>query len=153
MQDVTRLIIWHRAVQLAVDVANAIPLSAGKKAPGLRSQALRAARAISEAIAEGCGKNSDWDLARFVDIGCGSTTELQTQLVLAYRHGILSIIDFKRFWRECAELRRMMLAFTKKVRERAERKDAERAAAKNAGLSTPSISKPRVDGHADHPPP
>jgi four helix bundle protein len=87
---------------------------------------VRSASGISEAIAEGCGKNSDWELARYVNIGCGSVTELQTQLVLAQKHHILSGAKLKFFWRECSELRRMMVVFERKVRERAARKDVEK---------------------------
>ena len=125
MRDVTRLIIWQRAVELSSQITKAIPIAAGRKSPGLRRQAIRAASGIAEAIAEGCGKSSDWELARFVDIACGSATELQTQLVLAHRHGVLRAPQFKKFWQECSELRRMMMAFERKVRERAERKDDE----------------------------
>jgi four helix bundle protein len=123
MQDVTRLFIWHRSVKLAAEVGRAIPGSAGKKAPGLRSQAMRAADGIAQAIAEGCGKSTDWELARYADIAAGSVTELQTQLVLANRHGVLHSARLKVFWRECGELRKMLHAFQKRVRERAAKKD------------------------------
>jgi four helix bundle protein len=125
MQDVTNLIIWHRAVKLAADVGNAIPFDAGKRAPGLRAQIMRAADGISLALAEGCGKNSDWELARYSEISAGSVTELQTQLVLAHKHGVLERGKLKAFWRECIEQRKMLHAFQKKVRERAARKDRE----------------------------
>jgi four helix bundle protein len=125
MQDVTRLIIWHRAVALAAEVGKAFPKSAAMKAPGLRSQAMRAADGISQAIAEGCGKSSDWELARYADIAAGSVTELQTQLALANRHGILHSARLKVFWRECIELRKMLYAFQKSVRARAALKDLD----------------------------
>jgi four helix bundle protein len=128
MRDPTNLRIWQRAVRLSALIAKAIPISAGRKSPGLRAQAIRAASAIAEAIAEGCGKNSDWELARYVNIGCGSVTELQTQLVLAQRHGILRGAQLKYFWRECSELRRMMVVFERKVRERAAQKDQAKKA-------------------------
>lgn len=88
---------------------------------------MRAADGMALAIAEGRGKNSDWELARFADIGGGSVTELQTQLVLAYKHGILSGALLRVFWRECVELRKMIHSFVKKVQERARRKDEEAA--------------------------
>ena len=125
MQDVTRLIIWHRAVKLAEEVGKAIPMSAGRKAPGLRAQIMRAVNGIAAAIAEGCGKNSDWELARYGGIAAGSVTETQTQLVLAHRHGVLSAAKLKAFWRECDEQRKMLYAFQKAVRARAARKDLE----------------------------
>jgi four helix bundle protein len=110
---------------LADDVGKAIPIGAGKRAPGLRSQILRAADGISQAIAEGCGKSSDWELARYADIAAGSVTELQTHLVLAHKHGVLKPGLLRPFWRECIALRKMLHAFQKKVRERAARKDLD----------------------------
>ena len=143
MRDPTKLRIWQRAVSLSAQIAKAIPISAGRKSPGLRAQAIRAASAVAEAIAEGCGKNSDWELARFIDIACGSVTELQTQLVLAQRHGILGGAQLRFFWRECSELRRMMVVFARKVRERATLKDEKRTADKNASRNPqPSAGPP-----------
>lgn len=69
---------------------------------------------------------------------CDSVTELQTQLVLAQRHGILSGAQLKYFWRECSELRRMMVVFARKVRERAARKDEEKAAKRLADRRAPA---------------
>src|SRR3954469_12132657 len=102
MHDFTRLKIWRRAIQLSVDIAAAIPVSAGRKAPGLRGQILSASEGISDAIAEGCGKSSDRELARFADMAAGSTSEVQSQLVLALKHKILTRAICAKLWRDCA---------------------------------------------------
>lgn len=127
VHDFTRLVIWQRAINLAVDVADAIPLSAGRRAPGLRSQAIRAAERIADAIAEGCGKSSDWELARYADIAAGSVSEVQSQLVLALNHGILSQPRFNLLWRDGATLKRMLHSFQRVIRVRAEASEKRRA--------------------------
>jgi four helix bundle protein len=113
-------------MRLARDVARAIPISAGRRAPGLRAQALRAAQRIADAIAEGCGKNSDRELARFAEISAGSVAELQSQLVFALIHRIIPRDVYKRLWDECCRLRRMLDSFQRVVRKRADRTAAHR---------------------------
>ena len=98
-------------------------MSSGRAAPGLRAQALRAAHRIADAIAEGCGKNSDYELARFAEIAAGSISELLSQLVSARVHRILSREVFKRLWDEAKLLRRRINAFHRVVRRRAELND------------------------------
>ena len=126
MHDFTKLEIWRRAIRLTRAVTRAIPISAGRKVPGLRAQAVRAAQRIADAIAEGCGKSSDWELARFAEIAAGSVAELQSQLASALVHGIMTREVFDRLWEECIRLRRMLDAFQRVVRKRAERTDAKR---------------------------
>lgn len=123
MHDFTKLDVWKLAVDLAAAVVQAIPISAGRTAPGLRAQAIRAADRISDAIAEGCGKSSDWELARFADIAAGSVTELQNQIVLAVRHGILAREKAKVLWRESVVVRKMLYRFQQSVRARAQAAD------------------------------
>lgn len=54
---------------------------------GLVQQLRRAAVAIPSNIAEGYGRNSRLDYARYVDIALGSTREAQTQLEICQRLG------------------------------------------------------------------
>src|SRR4051812_21906672 len=96
-------------------------MSAGRRAPGLRAQILRAAQRIGDAIAEGCGKNSDFELARFAEIAGGSAAEVQSQLVYALGYGIISGEVFKRLWEAYGLLRRRINAFRRVVHRRAER--------------------------------
>ena len=57
---------------------------------GLTSQIRRAAVSVASNIAEGCGRSSDADFLRFLDMANGSLRELQYQLSLAHRLGFLS---------------------------------------------------------------
>ena len=50
----------------------------------LSSQIQRACASIPSNIAEGCGRNSDADFARFLQIAFSSANELEYQIMLAY---------------------------------------------------------------------
>ena len=61
---------------------------------GLSSQMQRAAVSVPTNIAEGSGKGSDRDFARFLSISLGSLFELETQIEIAYRRGYISTENY-----------------------------------------------------------
>lgn len=82
-----------RAFQLADDLAFLVYQDT-KHFPkeemfGLTSQIRRSAVSVPSNIVEGCGRLSEADLVRFLDIANGSLRELQYQLSLASRLGYL----------------------------------------------------------------
>ncbi len=56
---------------------------------GLVSQMRRCVVSIPSNIAEGTGRGSDKDFARFMNIALGSAFELETQILLSIRLGFL----------------------------------------------------------------
>ena len=81
MQDFTKLKVWQKAHALAIDLKRTIDRGPKWDFPDLRGQTLRAAASIADAIAEGCGKKSTLELARYCDIASGSAKELLGQLM------------------------------------------------------------------------
>ena len=59
---------------------------------GLRTQIRRAAVSVPSNIAEGAARNSSRELIQFLGFARGSLAELETQLELAVRLGLLSDI-------------------------------------------------------------
>jgi four helix bundle protein len=57
---------------------------------GLSQQLRRAAVSVASNIAEGCGRSSHADLARFLAISSGSVSECESQLITAQRLGYIT---------------------------------------------------------------
>ena len=94
MHNFRKLDTWLDGVELA-DTIYTITASFPKtEIYGLSSQMQRAAVSVPSNIAEGSGKGSDRDFARFVSISLGSLFELETQIEIAYRRGYISTENY-----------------------------------------------------------
>ena len=83
MKNFKHLEIWKRSMSLVKRIYGLTDNFPKTEIYGITSQIRRSAVSIPSNIAEGCGKNSMADLARFVDIAFGSSFELETQLLLS----------------------------------------------------------------------
>ena len=117
MQDFKRLVVWQHAHRLRVSIYDIVATFPSDELYGLRVQCTRAAGSIAANIAEGCGRNGDRELARFLDIAMGSATELECHLLCARDKGFAPIERIDVFLRGLDELQRMIAALTRKVRE------------------------------------
>jgi len=66
-------------------------------------------------IAEGCGKQGNNELHRFLYIASGSASELDYHCLLARDLGYLSAEDYRRMDQNLLEARRMLTALLQKV--------------------------------------
>lgn len=78
----------------------------------------RAGVSIAANIVEGCGRNTDRELARFVRIAIGSASELETLALLARDLGFMDNIVHQSLSAEVIEVRRMLLGLLEKLRSR-----------------------------------
>jgi four helix bundle protein len=77
------LIVWKKGIELVKNIyliTNSFPNS---EQFGLVSQMRRCAVSIPSNIAEGCGRNSDKELQHFLYIALGSSSELETQIIIS----------------------------------------------------------------------
>ena len=118
MQDFTKLKVWRKAFRLAIDIHRAIENGPRWNYPDLRGQTLRAAASIADTIAEGCGKESPRELARYCDMAAGSAKELLSELLRARALRFLSPYKFKEFATRIDEIRRMLWSLAASVRRK-----------------------------------
>ena len=118
MRDFRKLTVWQKAHRLALDVHRCIEQSPQRRYAGLRSQLLRAAASIPANIAEGCGKASAAELARYAEIALGSCTELDNHLQFSRDVGVLDPASHVELTERVTELRRMLFSFVRAVRAR-----------------------------------
>ena len=112
------LLVWQKAMDLAdhvYDVTDSWPPS---ERYGLTNQSRRAAVSVASNIAEGQGRNSDGDFARFLDIAYGSLCELETQLLLAGRRDMLAGQALDELMSDSDEVARLIRGLTTTVRSR-----------------------------------
>jgi four helix bundle protein len=81
----------------------------------LTNQIRRTCASIPANIAEGCGRSSEADFSRFLQIAMGSATELEYHLLLSHDLGILNDIDYENLSRETIEVKQMLTSFIKKL--------------------------------------
>src|SRR5579885_992394 len=93
MKDFRELKVWEKAhamTLLAYRLTEGFPKH---ELFGMASQIRRCSASIPANIAEGCGRLGNTELHRFLQISCGSASELEYHLLLARDLGCLSHAD------------------------------------------------------------
>jgi four helix bundle protein len=116
MKNFRELKVWEKGHELTLAVYKATARFPNEERYGLTSQIRRSSVSVPANIAEGCGRGSDADLARFLHIAAGSASELEYHLLLATRLDMLSALDHKRLTKEVTEVKRMLTSFIKKLK-------------------------------------
>ena len=75
--------VWKLSMSMVTKVYELTKIFPENEKFALTSQICRSAISIPSNIAEGCGRGSDKDTLRFLDIALGSSAELETQLLIA----------------------------------------------------------------------
>jgi four helix bundle protein len=83
MKDFRQLLVWDRAHKFTLSVYSANRLFPKEEQYGLTNQLRRAASSIPTNIAEGCGKGSNPEFNRYLQIAFGSASETEYHLLLA----------------------------------------------------------------------
>ncbi|NCD43396.1 MAG: four helix bundle protein [Bacteroidia bacterium] len=117
MRNFRELEIWKRSFDLVIRIYKITRLLPSDEKFCLVSQINRSAISIPSNIAEGCGRNTNSDLCRFVDIALGSSFELETQLLLTKE--LYAIEEISGVVSELHEIQKMMNSFKKYLKPKA----------------------------------
>ena len=115
MKDFRRLKVWEKAHLLTLAVYKATARFPREELYGLTSQLRRCSASIGANIAEGCGKEGNRELYRFLQIASGSASELDYHLLLARDLNFLADPDYQNVIQQLLEFRRMLTALVRKV--------------------------------------
>ena len=100
------LVAWQKAYDLVLQVYEVSKDFPADERFGLTQQVRRAAVSVPSNIAEGWGRNTRGDYARFVDMARGSIYELQTQLQIA--RGLGYVDRLHSVYEQVAEVERII---------------------------------------------
>ena len=115
MQDFRRLAVWQKSHQLVLSVYETSASFPNDERYGLTSQIRRAATSIPANIAEGCGRETNAELRRFLYIAMGSASELDYHLLLARDLHMLEATPYKHLSQDVSEIKRMLTGLIQKL--------------------------------------
>lgn len=115
MRDFRQLKVWEKAHALTLAVYQATSTFPRAELYGLTSQMRQSCASIPTNIAEGCGRGSSADMARFLYIALGSASELEYQLLLARDLEMLDAARHEQLTAETVEVKRMLASLIQKL--------------------------------------
>jgi four helix bundle protein len=115
MRNYRDLQVWKKTHDLALELYRVSQRFPREEIYGITGQLRRAAVSIGANLAEGCGRRTSTELARFVRIALGSASELDYQLLLSRDLGFMAAEEFTSASASLTEVRKMLTSFLNSV--------------------------------------
>jgi four helix bundle protein len=115
MKDFKELKVWAKAHEVTLLVYGENRAFPRGEMYGLTSQLRRAAASVAANIVEGCGRRSDGEFKRFLQIARGSACELEYHLLLARDLKFLNEEHFRKLDGLVAEVERMLTSLVQRL--------------------------------------
>jgi four helix bundle protein len=116
MKDFKDLKVWEKAHALTLEVYSETRSFPKDELYGLTTQLRRSAASVAANIVEGCGRRSDGEFTRFLQIARGSASETEYHLLLARDLNLLSETKFRKLDLMVVEVQRMLTGLVQRVR-------------------------------------
>lgn len=116
MQNYKDLKVWQKAHQFTLNIYMESKLFPKEELYSLTNQLRRSASSIPANIAEGCGKNTQPDLAKFLNIALGSANQAEYFTLLSKDLGYLPIEKHEILFDQINEIKAMLISLIGKVR-------------------------------------
>lgn len=118
MDSYRDLVVWQKAMDLAVQCYSATQSFPTDERFGLTSQIRRSAAAIPANIAEGHGRETAGAFVQHLRIAQGSLKELETHLQLSRRLAFLDLSVCDSRLNECDEIGRMLRGLIRSLQKK-----------------------------------
>lgn len=109
--------LWQDAVAYATKIYKITDQMPWFEKKGVCDQLRRAVVSISSNIAEGSAKPTDVDFARFLDQALGSAYEVETQLIISYNVGYITIEQNNELIEELNLIQKQLTALIRSLRQ------------------------------------
>ena len=106
--------IWKLGIEIVDDVFEIVNKFPKEEKFGLTSQISRCSISIPSNIAEGSSR-TDKSFSHFIDVSLGSSFELETQLIIAYKRNYISKELLNKVEEKIAEFQKMAMGFQNKL--------------------------------------
>jgi four helix bundle protein len=116
MKDFRDLKVWEKSHQAVLDIYRLTRSFPKDELYGITSQLRRAAVSVPTNIAEGCGRGSDPDFARFLQLAMGSASEVDYLTLLSRDLEYLADEHYAPFNASVSEVKRMLTGLLLRVR-------------------------------------
>ena len=118
MRPHEKLDVWNRSAELVLAVYKATEQFPRDERFGLTSQIRRAAVSIPANIAEGAARDSQKEFVHFLSNPRGSTSELETEWLIAHKLGYLAKETHDDIRSELDSVGRMIFGLAHNIRDR-----------------------------------
>lgn len=116
MKDFRNLKVWQKSHRLTLETYKITKIFPKEELYGLTSQIRRASVSIPTNLAEGCGRGSDAELSRFVQISMGSACEYEYLLMLSRNLKYINIEIYSVLNNSIIEIKKMLASLIKKLK-------------------------------------
>jgi four helix bundle protein len=121
MRDFRNILVWQKSHDLTLRLYKITSTFPKEELYGLTSQIRRASASIPTNIAEGCGRDTQTELARFIHIAAGSASELDYHILLSHDLGYTNKEIYQELEQSISEIKRMLNGFGKTVSSNSKR--------------------------------
>lgn len=116
MQNFKNLEVWKKSHALTLSVYESTSQFPREEIYGLTSQIRRACASIPTNIAEGSGRESAADFARFLQIAVGSASETEYLVLLAHDLKYITAAQYTELIETTIRVKKMLIALLKRIR-------------------------------------
>lgn len=115
MKNFRDLLVWQKAHTLTLASYRGTAAFPKQEIYGLTSQIRRCSASIAANIAEGCGKRSNSEFQRFLQIATGSASELEYHFLLSKDLGFLGSEEYQPLAAAVTEVKKMLAGLVHKI--------------------------------------
>jgi four helix bundle protein len=117
MVDYKNYKVWQKAHELVLDIYQITSTFPKSEQFNLVSQINRASLSVPTNIVEGCGRETQKELIRFLYISSGSAHELEYLILVSSELKFISTKDSKTLLKKIDEIKKMLFSLIKTIKK------------------------------------